>query len=135
MSVNSDEELMEYYSSMCVDDEISDEEDLDTWIKNNRTWKSGELDTFLDSIEARTGKKIERRAPSKGPNPTPFKPQSSGQATTRTNPPVTKRHHRFLGNGSITLHNPRAQPHQWRIRNPLHQCRRISSSSSSSSST
>eukprot|EP01036_Dinobryon_divergens_P035319 gene35319-45733_t len=63
MSVNSDEELMEYYSSMCVDDESSDEEDLDTWIKNNRTWKSGELDTFLDSIEARTGKKIERRAP------------------------------------------------------------------------
>ena len=78
MSVNSDEELMEYYSSMCVDDEISDEEDLDTWIKNNRTWKSGELDTFLDSIEARTGKKIERRAPSKGPNPPPFQAAKLG---------------------------------------------------------
>jgi hypothetical protein len=45
MSVNSDEELMEYYSSMCVDDESSDEEDLDTWIKNN-------LDTYYLSIIA-----------------------------------------------------------------------------------
>ena len=63
---------------LCVDDQSSDEEDFDTWTKTNRTWKAGELNAFLGSVEARTGKKWESRAPGKGPHQPPFQAAKRG---------------------------------------------------------